>query len=167
MRVVVTQDRPDVFWRYTVIGSDLLWRLSYQMKALADGAGRSACGLSKVLYFDPAQKRAWLYAYPERERRWLAGNTLCYYKEVWRKHPFPNLNDGEDTRFVWSLPETAILALADHTFYAATVHRNNTSPKRTNDPRWLPRPIDQIQSMLGHDLHFYETWPAEKSLAVA
>jgi glycosyltransferase involved in cell wall biosynthesis len=131
-------------------------RLTYQVDALRRGAGNRVCGLSTILYYDPANKRAWLYVYPENQRRWLAGNTLCYHKSIWQQHKFPAIDQGEDTRFVWSLPESSILPLPDHTFYVATVHRRNTSPKRTQDMRWLPRPNDEIRAILGSDLSFYE-----------
>jgi glycosyltransferase involved in cell wall biosynthesis len=134
------------------------WRLSYQVEALSEAVGNSVCGLSSLLYFDPANQRAWFYAYPECQRRWLAGNTLCYHRDLWRQHQFPNVNEGEDTRFVWSLRESSILPLPNHTFYVAIVHEKNTSPKRTRDVRWLPRSLHDIQSALASDFTFYETW---------
>jgi O-antigen biosynthesis protein len=135
------------------------WRLSYQVNALSQRTGNAVCGLTNILYYEPAGQRAWFYVYPERQRRWLAGNTLCYHKDLWRLHPFSPISEGEDTRFIWSLPDSCILPLSDHTFYVATVHRANSSPKRTRDVRWLPHPVDEIKTMLGKDFPFYEAWP--------
>jgi glycosyltransferase involved in cell wall biosynthesis len=143
------------------------WRLSYQVSALANAKGSAVCGLSRVLYYQPADRRAWFYVYPEGQRQWLAGNTLCYHRNLWKQYPFGNVNEGEDTRFVWSLPESSILPLPDHTFYVATVHERNSSPKKTSDIRWVPRPVDEIESLLGSDFRLYEAWPAGKNLALA
>ena len=41
------------------------------------------------------------------------------------------------------------MALPDSRFYVATVHDANTSPKRTADPRWQPRPPSEIRAILG------------------
>jgi hypothetical protein len=140
-------------------------RLSYQVRELTRAGGKSICGLSQLLHFDPRQRRAWLYKYPERQKPWLAGNTLCYRLELWRGHRFPDISEGEDTRFLWSLPQSAILPLDDHTFYVATVHDQNSSPKRTQDSRWLPRDATEIAGLLGADFAFFAAWPAMKSQA--
>jgi hypothetical protein len=137
------------------------------VSALANAKGSAVCGLSRVLYYQPADRRAWFYVYPEGQRQWLAGNTLCYHRNLWKQYPFGNVNEGEDTRFVWSLPESSILPLPDHTFYVATVHERNSSPKKTSDIRWVPRPVDEIKSLLGSDFRLYEAWPAGKNLALA
>jgi glycosyltransferase involved in cell wall biosynthesis/GT2 family glycosyltransferase len=143
------------------------WRLSYQVNALSKAGGKAACGLSSVLYYDPRHDRAWRYTYPERQRRWVAGNTLCYHKDLWQKHPFPQVNEGEDTRFVWSLPESSILPLPNHNFYVATVHDKNSSPKRTQDLCWRSYSAQEIRSIIGPDFVFYEGWPSGQALATA
>ena len=51
---------------------------------------------------------------------------------------FLQVNQGEDTRFVWSLPESSILPLPNQRFYVATVHEKSSSPKRTQDLCWRP-----------------------------
>jgi glycosyltransferase involved in cell wall biosynthesis/GT2 family glycosyltransferase len=135
------------------------WRLSYQADALAKLRGNAACGLSNLFYFDPRNGRAWMYCYPERQRRWVAGNTLCYHKDLWRQRRFHQVNEGEDTRFVWSLPEASIVPLSDHKFYVATVHDRNSSPKRTQDRCWHVRSAEEIRSLIAADFSFYESWP--------
>jgi O-antigen biosynthesis protein len=143
------------------------WRLTYQLSALANAKESTVCGLSRILYYQPAAQHAWLYVYPEGQRRWLAGNTLCYRKSLWSHYPFSNLNEGEDTRFIWSVPQSSILPLPDHTFYVATVHEKNSSPKRTREPRWLPQSVNEINALLGSDSDFYQSWPMGKNLAMA
>jgi Methyltransferase domain/Glycosyl transferase family 2 len=137
------------------------WRLSYQVNALSDSGTKSACGLASILYYDPCRERAWCYVYPEHRRRWVAGNTLCYRKELWQRHRFPHVNQGEDTRFVWSLPELSILPLPNNKFYVATVHQRNSSPKRTHEPWWQPCSILEVQSVMGADFCFYENWSSQ------
>jgi glycosyltransferase involved in cell wall biosynthesis len=109
------------------------WRLSYQVGELVKARGNAICGLAHILYYDPRNDRAWIYAYPQRGRRWVAGDTLCYHKDRWQQSRFPHVSEGEDTRFVWSLPESSIIPLSDHEFYVATVHDRSTSRKRTHD----------------------------------
>jgi glycosyltransferase involved in cell wall biosynthesis len=121
------------------------WRLGYQMEAMASGA--LVCGLARLYFYDPERRRAWEYRYLSESRAWLAGNTLCYRRDVWRSHRFANVNEGEDTRFVWALRGVPLLALADPTFYVATVHRGNTSRKRTDDRQYTavaPEVIEQL-----------------------
>jgi len=134
------------------------WRLSYQVNALGESGTKSACGLTSILYYDPCRERAWCYVYPEHRRRWVAGNTLCYRKELWQQHRFPHLNQGEDTRFVWSLPQTSILPLPNNKFYVATLHQRNSSPKRTQEPWWNPCSSLEVQSVMGTDFCFYRNW---------
>jgi glycosyltransferase involved in cell wall biosynthesis len=125
------------------------WRLAYQVEGLAGRPRPSASGLSSVYFCHRRGDRAWLYVHPAGHRPWIAGGTMCYHKSLWQQYPFPEIDEGEDTRFVWSLPATAIVALPDSRFYVATVHDANTSPKRTADPRWQPRPPSEIRAILG------------------
>jgi O-antigen biosynthesis protein len=124
-------------------------RIAYQVAALANRPQPSVCGLSSLYFCHLHGDRAWLYVYPDNGRPWVAGGTLCYRKELWRQHRFHEIDDGEDTRFVSSLPAGAVVPLADNRFYVATVHDANTSPKRTADSRWQARPVAEIQGLLG------------------
>jgi antitoxin (DNA-binding transcriptional repressor) of toxin-antitoxin stability system len=131
------------------------WRLSYQVAALRDAPGADACGLSTLRFFDPARGRAWEYRYPARGRPWVAGGTLLFRRGLWERHPFPDLREGEDTRFVWSLPGRALLRLTRPDFYAALVHGGNTSRKRTTGANWHAVPLDTVRSAMGPDWEFY------------
>ena len=126
------------------------WRLSYQVRALTD-SNAAVCGLDKLYFYEPERDQAWLYVYPERARFWVAGATLCYLKAFWRENPFPNINVGEDTRFVWSGDARRMIALPDASFYVAMIHRGNTSRKRTSDPRYQPVATDQIRQLIDSD----------------
>jgi glycosyltransferase involved in cell wall biosynthesis len=120
------------------------WRLRYQVEALL-ASEADACGLDRVLFHQPDEDRWWEYRYPPGSRPWLHGATLAYRKSFWRRHPFADVQIGEDTRFVWSAG-ARLLALSDPTFYVGRIHPGNTSPKRTRDPRWcqLARGADPV-----------------------
>jgi glycosyltransferase involved in cell wall biosynthesis len=126
------------------------WRLSYQVRALIEG-NAAVCGLDKLYFYEPEHDQAWQYVYPERARFWVAGATLCYLKSFWRENPFPNINVGEDTRFVWSGDARKMIALDNPGFYVAMIHSGNTSRKRTSDPRYHPVAAEQIRQMMGTD----------------
>lgn len=111
------------------------WRVSYQAAELRR-LGADLCGLNRVWFYDPAARRAWHFVYPSRERPWVYGASLCYTREFWQRHPFPEINVGEDTRFVWSDPSARLCALENPDFLVATIHSANTSRKRTADPRY-------------------------------
>ena len=111
------------------------WRLSHQVAALLE-SGADICGLSELYFLDPAAGKAWRYEYPTIGLRpWVAGGTMCYRKDLWRRHRFPEVTAGEDTRFLWS-GRPRVLALPDPGIYVATIHPANTSPKRPHGSRW-------------------------------
>lgn len=130
------------------------WRLRYQVDSLR-AAQADICGLDQVLFYDPLAQRAWQYMYPRNAKPWVAGGTLCYTKAFWQRHPFPDLNIGEDARFVWATTGKSLLALQEQTFYVAMIHPGNTSPKRTADQRWHPYPAGEVRALLGEDWGFY------------
>ncbi|MBZ5623355.1 MAG: glycosyltransferase [Acidobacteriia bacterium] len=125
------------------------WRLAYQVAGLAGRPQPSACGLSSVYFCHRHGDRAWLYVHPGDQRPWIAGGTMCYHKSLWQQYRFPEIDEGEDTRFIWAVPAAAVVPLPDNRFYVATVHDANTSPKRTSDVRWQARPPSEIQGIVG------------------
>ena len=136
------------------------WRVRAQMRAMLD-RGADICGSSRVAYFDPARDQAWEYRYPSAKGPWVAGNTLAYRKRFWSSHKFPDIQVGEDSRFVWSSKGRAIADLADPGLCVATVHSNNTSRKNVNAVYWHSQPRDYIESLLGDDVYFYRTAAAD------
>jgi hypothetical protein len=134
-------------------------RLSTQVRALAAQPAAGACGLAQVRFFDPAAGRAWEYRWPERGRPWLAGGTLMFRRAAWERRPFPHLNEGEDTRWVWALPAGAVAAIPDPGLYAALVHGGNTSRKRPGEARWHPIPLDVVRAPMGEAWSFYAALP--------
>ena len=130
-------------------------RLRYQVEQLF-AAKADICGLDHVLFYAPAEERAWEYRYPAGQRPWVYGASLCYTKAFWRKHPFPEIRVGEDSRFVWADAHAGIHMLPDAGFLVALIHNHNTSPKHTTDPRYHPKPVAEIRRLLGNDEGFYQ-----------
>lgn len=123
-------------------------RLRYQATSLLD-AGASVCGLTRVYYHQPATDRSWQYIYPPGQRPWVSGNTLCYTKSFWGRNPFPDINVGEDARFLWSDPSRKLLVLDDPSFFVACIHDANVDPKRVHHRYWHPHPTDTVRALMG------------------
>jgi glycosyltransferase involved in cell wall biosynthesis len=122
-------------------------RISRQISALiAEEA--DLCGTSQMYYHEPSSRRGWLYSYSSGARAWVAGSTLAYRRSFWRLHPFPPLQVGEDTRFVWADTKARLCDLRDPALCVATVHPGNTSRKLTNGTCWRPWPVGEIQRLL-------------------
>lgn len=142
------------------------WRVRAQVNALLDH-GHDLCGSSRITYFDAVRQQAWEYRYPGTKAPWVGGNTLAYRKRFWTRNKFPNIQIGEDSRFVWSSPGKMVRDLADPTLCVATVHSDNTSRKDVKGSYWHEQPRDYIASLLGDDIYFYgaaisdarATWP--------
>jgi GT2 family glycosyltransferase len=129
-------------------------RISYQVEAFLR-AGAEICGLSQMLFHDLPTQRTWLYQVPEHERRWLAGGSLLYSKDFWSRSPFPDVQVGSDTAFVWSQSLDGAVALEDPEIYVAMIHGQNTSPKPIDEPNWIPWSGD-LRRILGDDFDFYD-----------
>jgi len=129
------------------------WRLNYQVESLLKNQA-DICGLNQLLYYDIASGQAWQYSY-SGGKPWVSGNTLCYTKHVWQANPFPEINIGEDTRFIWTNRPKKVIALPDHNFYVALIHSKNTSPKRPRGAWWRSHSNAEVRQLLGDDFAFY------------
>ncbi|HSF28864.1 MAG TPA: glycosyltransferase [Candidatus Tectomicrobia bacterium] len=133
------------------------WRVRVQVRALLDHHA-DLCGSSRVFYYEAAANRAWRYEYPQgRGAPWVAGNTLAYRKSLWARNRFPDIQVGEDTRFVGSGMTKAIHDLRDPAICIASMHSRNTSRKVTSGAYWVAQSMPQIRKLLGDDRHFYES----------
>ena len=130
------------------------WRVRAQIQAMVESAA-SLCGTSQVDYFDPNTNRAWRYKYEVSGLNWVAGNTLAYRRSFWEHHKFPDIQAGEDSRFVWSATGSRMCDLNDPALCIATVHAGNTSAKETSGAFWLSCDSELIKSLLGDDWYFY------------
>ncbi|SFO50203.1 Methyltransferase domain-containing protein [Geodermatophilus obscurus] len=127
------------------------WRVSHQVAALLD-SGADVCGLATLLFRDVDGDRAYRYRYPQNGARdWVAGGTMAYRRDFWRRNPFPAVRTGEDTRFLWSPCPKRVLALPDDSFYVATIHRSNTSTRRPSGSRWKAVPVSEVERVMSTD----------------
>jgi len=126
------------------------FRISTQMQAMMTRPEIDICGLQSLYFYDPSRAQAWLYSHPPGSRAWLSGNTLCYRKSLWQKKPFPEINEGEDTLFVWAVSERQMLALRNPNIFVATIHPQNTSPKKTATPGWSRVSLEEVERLLGN-----------------
>ncbi|MCB0258590.1 MAG: glycosyltransferase family 2 protein [Calditrichaeota bacterium] len=130
-------------------------RIRLQVEALLRQDGE-ICGCRRLLNYHPRSRRFWLYEYPLNRRKWMAGGTFCYHKSFWRRHLFPDVNVGEDTRFVWQQPLDKAIFLPDYRFYLAIVHSGNTSRKSLAPPYWQRWREMTLEELVGEDWQFYE-----------
>jgi len=121
-------------------------RLARQVAALASSV--DACGLSELLWWEPANQRAWRYRYAGH-RPWVAGNTLAYRKDAWLRSPFPALPVGEDTAFLWGPGQLSIQPLKDMSLVVGTIHEHNSCPKFTQGDSWTRAPVDDVRRIMG------------------
>jgi O-antigen biosynthesis protein len=129
-------------------------RLSYQLRELAR-SGADVCGTSRQLYLKPATLRAWRYEHPDpRGAGWVAGNTLCYTAEAWRRNRFEAIGVGEDSRFLADR-RLRLHVLPESEFVVGIIHDANASPKRTDNAWWHPIPVGEVREVLGTDVASY------------
>jgi len=130
------------------------WRLTYQVENLLRERA-DICGLDRLLFYDPTSGRSWQYIYSQRDNPWVGAGTLCYQKAFWSRNLFPEINVGEDARFVWSGLSKKISILQKNTFYVALIHPANTSPKHVAGSAWHSYSTEEIRGIIGNDGAFY------------
>jgi 2-polyprenyl-3-methyl-5-hydroxy-6-metoxy-1,4-benzoquinol methylase len=126
------------------------WRLRYQFEQLRETTA-DICGLSRVWFYSSEEKKAWEYVHLPAQRPWVYGASFCYTREFWQRHPFPEVQVGEDTRFIWADRKARVHMLADPRFLIGLIHRGNTSRKQTSDRRYQPLDMGEIEQLLGND----------------
>ena len=130
------------------------WRISYQVDGLLQNRA-DITGIDQIFYFNPGVNKAWKYVYPTTARPWVAGNTLCFRRQVWLDNPFANINVGEDTRFIWSSQVKKIVRLDNTSFFVGLIHDTNVSFKRSEGSRWQRIPIEEMSVIMGNDIESY------------
>jgi glycosyltransferase involved in cell wall biosynthesis len=138
------------------------WRVRAQVNALLK-EGADLCGSSRVSYYEPATDRAWEYKYTGPGKAWVAGNTLAYRKSFWERNGFPEIQVGEDSRFVWSRADKTVRDMDDASLCVAMIHEGNTSRKVTRGSFWHPRPASLIHEMLCDERYFYYAAPKDST----
>jgi glycosyltransferase involved in cell wall biosynthesis len=123
------------------------WRITYQVLSLAAKSAQ-ICGVDRPLFYNSDSGEAWCYEYPADSPLWIYGATFCFRRSVWEARPFPELDVGEDNRFIWNRNPMTILALPDNRCLIARLHAGNTSPKLTGGLRWRRIPAGPILELL-------------------
>src|SRR5262245_53649667 len=129
-------------------------RISYQVTMLMREGGL-ICGLRQMLFCDLQTGGTWLYEYPGSQRAWLAGGSLLYTRDFWRRSPFPNIQVGEDARFVWAGDVNRLVVIPDYRFYVAMIHPGNTSHKDCRGSYWS-RWSEDLRQIMGEDMLCYQ-----------
>ncbi len=122
-------------------------RVRLQVGALAE-RGAEVCGTSLLYYYDREREKAWVYRYSASPTPWVAGNTLAYRRETWRRSPFPDVQVGEDSQFVWRCPPSRIVDLQDPGLCIASLHAGNVSAKETGGAYWSSERVERIREIL-------------------
>jgi glycosyltransferase involved in cell wall biosynthesis len=129
-------------------------RIARQVACLT-AAGTEVCGLDRMLFYDSRSDQIWLYQYPDVQKRWLAGGSLCYWKTLWQTRNFKSITQGEDTHFLWTRPEPAMTAMRDFQFYVAVIHGTNTCTKTLSGPCWSRWQQIRFDELVGADRNVY------------
>jgi O-antigen biosynthesis protein len=128
-------------------------RIAKQVEVLSSNARVDICGQDNILFANPEERRAWIYRAPNDRPRWLLGATLCYRRTYWSKCNFNELDDGEDTCFVYSATADQLKAVKNALF-VGRVHLGNVSRHDTSAHGWRPCSFRAVETILGAD------WPA-------
>lgn len=89
-------------------------------------------GIKHVHYFSPIRNIFWQGDAHNRNKQntrvWLNGATLAYWKSYWEKHPFKDLQKGEDEEFIQH--EGAKVFAHDYiNGFVGILHQHNTTIK--------------------------------------
>ncbi|MER5427920.1 glycosyltransferase family 2 protein [Streptomyces sp. NPDC002588] len=134
-------------------------RLSRQLRQLESGRV-DLCGMTSLLYYAPGDGRAWRFDWPPRLPRWLAGQSLCFRRDLWVRSPFPDLPNAEDAVFVRRLADRPI-AVTPGDSLVALVHPGNTVAKTSLGVHCTPSSMTEVRALLGPDLDLYRSLPPE------
>jgi glycosyltransferase involved in cell wall biosynthesis len=121
-------------------------RMRRQVKGMIE-SGADISGTSRLYYYEPGTDKAFLYHYEGGPKPWVAGNTLAYRRDFWRRNRFPDIQVAEDARFIWS-SRALVHDLKDPSLCVASIHAANASPKCTTGAYWSPCPTEQVLALL-------------------
>ena len=102
-------------------------------------SGADISGIEFVHYFSPVTDKFFIGSAlnrnnPSKPHQWLNGPTIAYWKSFWEKHPFKDLQKGEDDEFV-NTPEAKTYAHEYIDGFVKVLHPGNTTIKYFEDPR--------------------------------
>jgi glycosyltransferase involved in cell wall biosynthesis len=129
------------------------YRIHYQVEELLR-AGAEVCGLARMLFYDSVNRRLLLYRYPGADDEFLAGGSLLYTKDFWRRLPFRPVQVASDTLFILGRHLKRAVFLEDYRFYVALIHSGNTSAKETDGSPWSEWNETSIEELVGDEAAF-------------
>ncbi len=111
-------------------------RIERQVEEL-QSSGRAVTGFNAMKF----QSLDGWYQYRFRDPGFVFGTSLMYRRDWWEKHPFGEINVGEDSAFCAAAYERNQLAeVRDLNLMYATIHAGNTSKRNVRDFPWLDLP---------------------------
>lgn len=128
------------------------WRVSRQVDELL-ASGAEVCGASRLLFYKPASDEAYRYEYVSAS--WVHGSTLVYRRCFWERTKFPEVQIGEDVRFVAQLRGKGLQNLRDVDLCVCMIHKGNTSPKQVRSSLWKTAPKSEVQALMGDEVAAY------------
>jgi glycosyltransferase involved in cell wall biosynthesis len=107
---------------------DQVERLQQTEKALT--------GYNHLLFWDGARA----YRYTNDDPTYTTGTSMCYRKDLWKKHAFQNISRAEDNRF-WELAKNAgkSVAVDAKQLMVARIHDANTFNYRSLNGETFPQ----------------------------
>jgi len=91
-------------------------------------SGADICGLNEIMFYSPIENKYWTHKNEDVDRPYIAGATMAYSKDFWKKHPFKDIQIGEDYDYVWN-SGAKIFAHNYKEGFIATLHSENTTLK--------------------------------------
>lgn len=93
--------------------------------ALLQSSGKSCVGYNEMLFWHTVRREAWLYH--NADPRFCVGTSLCYWRKVWERRPFPELagtGRGEDTEWLHGVDSLGV-SFPGEPRMIATIHPGN------------------------------------------
>ena len=119
------------------------WQAPRALRVLAEAqirTGAAVVGLCEMILHDIDTRETWVWHYPLGPKHLIGGSTL-WTRRAWEHHPFDDaLAKDADYAFLVDRPRGEIAFLKeDWTWYVATIHGGNTTPRLPRDnrtPHW-------------------------------
>jgi hypothetical protein len=104
-----------------------------------------------MLFYDTRDGNTYLWDY---QKKYALGTSLCYTKDWWMRHQFPDLPIGEDLQFfnvANRLAPDCVTTVHGQGMMVARVHSGQTSEKKLKDSYYqkicsceLPKEFDAL-----------------------
>lgn len=106
-------------------------RIEDQLTRLND-KGVGLTGYNRMRFFDVETGEWWVFNGGSHQ---VIGTSMMYTREFWKTHPFPDINEGEDSA-VANIASRVAVVEAGEMMWART-HAGNTSKRDLRDREWV------------------------------